>query len=281
MIFLCIHFSSCYISDIGVFFGAFLGPIFLIIIFNTVVYSLVIRVLIKHNLQKNKHKIDKSRLTAFEVVKLMLSICGIMFLFGLTWLFAIFTFVSTNRDAAFALQFIFAFLNATQGFWIFFFFVFLNSEARESWKSLLFPCTKKEEPATSKTDLSSKNKYFTGTKRSTYSTNSSTTGTGTLEYNMKKKKMDSMDFLETPSTTIVEEDESESLPDIIINDEPEKKSYDELMREEEKEKPKETNQSLYLKARVQRHSTKRKKHEFEQVDVDFFDNDNDEDEAFF
>ncbi len=262
-------FYSCFIGDVGVFFGAFLGPILLIIVFNTVIYSLVIRVLVKHNLQKNKHKLNKSSLTALEVIKLILSICGIMFLFGLTWIFAIFTFVSSNRDVAFALQFIFALFNALQGFWIFFFFVLLNAEARESWKELLCPCRiKKEPPPTSKTDLSSKNKYFTGSKpKSSFSTNTSTGGLGTLEYNKTKYDKDNFST-ELYSTVILEEDEpSDVYPDFMETREPEKKTYEELMQEEvEKDKP-------IQKARVQRHSTQRKKHDVEEIELDFFDSD--------
>ena len=151
---------SCFISDIGVFFGAFLGPILLVIVFNTVIYSLVIRVLVKHTIQKKRIDFKKSSFTVLEVIKLILSICGIMFLFGLTWIFAIFTFISPNRDISFALQFVFAFFNAFQGFWICLFFVFLNSEARESWKALIFPCAKKKVLAVSKTNAPSENKYF-------------------------------------------------------------------------------------------------------------------------
>ena len=236
------------------------------------IYSLVIRVLVKHNLQKNKHKIKNSSLTALEVIKLVLSICGIMFLFGLTWIFAIFTFVSSNRDVAFALQFIFALFNALQGFWIFFFFVLLNAEARESWKELLCPCrTKKEPPPTSKTDLSSKYKYFTGSKpKSSYSTNTSTGGLETLEYNKAKYEKDSIStdiMYDVTSTVILEEDE----PSVVSPDfmEPEKKTYEDLMQEEvEKDKQ-------IQRARVQRYSTQRKKHDVEEIELDFFDSDED------
>ena len=254
------------------------------IIFNTVVYVLVIRVLVKHNLQKKKHKIDKS-LSAVEVVKLLLSICGIMILFGLTWIFAIFTFVSSNRDIAFALQFIFAFFNALQGFWIFFFFVLLNAEARQAWKKRFCPCaSKKEAPTTSKTDISSKNKYFTGSKGKSVSTMStSDDGMDTIKNNMysasqRKTSMDHV-IMKNPNVIMEEEEEDEApLPVITITDPqfPEKKPSNELQKEETDKDYHLREDSLNCEARVKRHLTfNERKHEVEVVEIDFFEDDDD------
>ena len=285
-------YFSCFISNVGVFFGGFLGPILLVIIFNTVIYSLVIRVLIKHNLQKNKHKLDKTSLSAVEAFKLVLSICGIMFLFGLTWIFAIFTFVSTNRDAAFALQFIFALFNALQGFWIFFFFVLLNSEARQSWTKLLFPCKQNNEnaPSTSKTDISAKTKYFTASKpRSSVSTDSTVDGMDTLKSNMYKanKRKFSSDLVVTNSTVILEEEEEEEgsgSPDIIFDETVYPQEKNGLKKEDEiqmNDNKKEVD-FMIRKARVQRHSTKiKREHHVEQIELDFFSDDDDDDNDFF
>ena len=249
----------------------------------------MIRVLVKHNLQKNKHKLDKTSMTAFEAFKLVLSICGIMFLFGLTWIFAIFTFVSTNRDAAFSLQFIFALFNALQGFWIFFFFVFLNAEARQSWIKLLFACKNKNKdaPPTSKTGLSSKkNKYYTASKSNTYSSTPSTAsdsgGLGTLEHNMYSKKSKAPGIFlhdDVTSSVIIEEKEEEGSSPDIEEQEPVKKTYQELMEEGEEEKKKHTklekrtSREILAGARLKRKSTKRRGHDVEQIELDFFDDD--------
>ena len=69
---------------------------------------------------------------------MLASYSGIMILFGITWLFAVFTFI-TEPDISFIVQFFFAFFNTFQGFFIFVFFVLLNGESREAWKSLLSP----------------------------------------------------------------------------------------------------------------------------------------------
>ncbi len=224
-------------------------------------------------------------MTAFEAFKLVLSICGIMFLFGLTWVFAIFTFVSTNRDAAFALQFIFALFNALQGFWIFFFFVLLNGEARQSWKKVLFPCKKdKQAPPTSKTDLSSaKNKYYTaGSKSTTYSSNTASTGggLGTLEHNIYSKRIKNKpSFIDDVNSTVILEEENSSSPDIEV--EPVKKTYEELIQEQQQEEEEKAHKKVEKRisrevvagARLKRRSTKRKGHDVEEIELDFYDDD--------
>jgi hypothetical protein len=60
----------------------------------------------------------------------MMSISGVMFLFGITWLLAILAFSTTG-------QILFTIFNTLQGFFIFLFFVVFNKEAVESWKELL------------------------------------------------------------------------------------------------------------------------------------------------
>ncbi|XP_019863597.1 PREDICTED: adhesion G-protein coupled receptor G2-like [Amphimedon queenslandica] len=121
------------------FLVAFLLPIFIILIFNVVIYVLVICVVILHTIGKNK-RMNKSPLTTSDAIKMLLSYFGILILFGLTWLFAVFTFI-TEPNISFIIQFFFAFFNTFQGFFIFFFFVVLSSDSRDAWKSLLCPWT--------------------------------------------------------------------------------------------------------------------------------------------
>ena len=67
--------------------------------------------------------------------RLMISIGGVMFLFGLTWLFAILTFsVEGLRETA---QILFTVFNSFQGFFIFVFVCVLNKEVVESWREVL------------------------------------------------------------------------------------------------------------------------------------------------
>ena len=66
----------------------------------------------------------------------MVSIGGVMSLFGLTWLFAVFTFLSINELKKMFDSF-FVIFNSFQGLFIFFSCIVLNKEIRESWKELL------------------------------------------------------------------------------------------------------------------------------------------------
>ena len=69
------------------------------------------------------------------IIRLLISISGVMSLFGLTWLFAILTFsVPGLRETGSVL---FTVFNSLQGLFIFLFFCVINKEARESWKEFL------------------------------------------------------------------------------------------------------------------------------------------------
>ena len=65
----------------------------------------------------------------------MISISGVMFLFGLTWLFAILTFSAPGLRETF--QALFTVFNSFQGFFIFLFFCVFSKEAREYWREVL------------------------------------------------------------------------------------------------------------------------------------------------
>ena len=125
---------SCFIGETAVFFGAFLGPIIAILLFNVAIFFIVIFVLIRHTMGKISHKGNKvDKKTAFH---LLIGISGVMSLLGLTWLFGAFTIA----DASFAFQLLFTIFNTLQGFFIFFFFCVLNKDAREAWVELLSCC---------------------------------------------------------------------------------------------------------------------------------------------
>ena len=121
------------------FFAAFLLPIFIILIFNVIIYVLVIRVIILHTIGKNK-RMNKSKLTTSDAIKMLISYFGILILFGLAWLFAVLTFI-IEPNIPFIIQLLLAFLNGFEGFFIFFFLVVLSSDSRNAWKSLLCPWT--------------------------------------------------------------------------------------------------------------------------------------------
>ena len=122
---------SCFISDTRVFFGAFLGPILLIVVFNMFIFVTVVVIIFKHKIKK-LGKVEKSK-QIFNAREL-LSIMGIMTLFGLTWIFAAFTI----REASLTFQIIFALCNSFQGFFLFLFFCVFSSEVRQLWFQCFF-----------------------------------------------------------------------------------------------------------------------------------------------
>ena len=111
-------------------FGAYLGPIFAILLFNIVIFVMVVTVLIK---QARKKMGSNDRANRQKVIRIMISIMGLMALFGLTWVFAAFT-VSV---ASTAFQLLFAIFNSLQGFFIFLFFCVFGREGRELWLKVL------------------------------------------------------------------------------------------------------------------------------------------------
>ena len=96
--------------------------------FNIVLFICVIVVLIRHTRGKAARK--NERVNTKTMVRLMISISGVMFLFGLTWLLAILAFSRTG-------QILFIIFNTLQGFFIFLFFIVFNKEAVELWKEFL------------------------------------------------------------------------------------------------------------------------------------------------
>ncbi len=127
---------SCFLKHPGVFFGAFLGPIFAVLLFNLVIFIWVIVILVKHT--RGQVKRSNEHMKPKTALRLLISISGVMFLFGLTWLFAAFTFqIGGNNTVRQVFQSLFTVFASLQGFFIFLFFCVFNKEARESWRELL------------------------------------------------------------------------------------------------------------------------------------------------
>lgn len=126
------HSHSCFIGDVRVFFGAFLGPIFAVLLFNLVMYIIVIVVLIRHSRNKlGKTVTDKQQRRMY--IRLALSLFGVMILFGLTWVIGAFTI----SEASIVFQFLFAIFNSLQGFFIFIFFCVLSPDVRQLWLKVI------------------------------------------------------------------------------------------------------------------------------------------------
>ena len=124
---------SCFIDHTGVLFGVFLGPIFVVLLFNTVVFVLVVRVLIKHSRRINVGSKDAKKYK--NTFKTLIRIFSIMLMFGLSWLFGAFTI----NYASILFSWLFVIFNSLQGFLLFLFFCVIGKDAREEWKSV-FTC---------------------------------------------------------------------------------------------------------------------------------------------
>ena len=147
------------------FFGAFLGPIFAILLFNVVIFVIIITVLIKHSRKKLGREVDKGKHKT--IIRLMCSITGVMSIFGLAWVFGALTVVSRS----FAFQVLFALFNSLQGFMIFLFFCVISKESRELWTQFL--CRGKlagSSAPSSKAGKSHKQSVGTSSRSSTFNT---------------------------------------------------------------------------------------------------------------
>ena len=114
-------------------FGLFLGPLFAVLIFNTVIFVLVIGVLVTHTRRKLKKHTTERKEVIQGTIKAGISIVSVMFMFGLSWLFGA---LSIDR-ASIVFQWLFVIFNTLQGFVLFLFFCVIGKEAREEWKNLL------------------------------------------------------------------------------------------------------------------------------------------------
>ena len=106
-------------------------------LFNAIIFVMIATVLIKHS-QKRFSSKDKAK--PQTVIRLMISLIGVMALFGLMWVFG----ALTIREASTAFQFLFAIFNSLQGFFIFLFFCVFGKDGRELWLQVL--CCRRKIP---------------------------------------------------------------------------------------------------------------------------------------
>ncbi|XP_036355744.1 adhesion G-protein coupled receptor G2-like, partial [Octopus sinensis] len=148
------HAQVCWLSDIP-FYAAFLAPVVTILIFNIIMFVLVILRLIA--MQNNK-------LLQYETRRLrFLGIFGLFLLFGLSWVFAFFAV----GEAAEVFQILFVTFSAFQGTFIFLFYCIYKKDTRD----VICPCICKQKKA--KASKVSKS----------YKSSGSGTGDGTAETN--------------------------------------------------------------------------------------------------
>ena len=128
-----ISLCSCFLSNPIVFWLAFLGPILAIIFVNFVSFITVIVILVKHARGRRSRKTKSVAIKT--VIRMIISLTGIMFLFGISWAFAALTF--NVKEIRIPGQVLFVVFNSLQGFFIFLFLCIFSKEARESWKEVL------------------------------------------------------------------------------------------------------------------------------------------------
>ena len=126
------YYCSCFLSTKGAVWGAFLVPVFIILLFNLVIYVCVIVVILRH--AKRKASLKSEAVEKKNIVRLMLSISGVMFLFGLTWLFAILMNITPVPEISYTFQTLFTVFNSLQGVFIFLFICVISADARNEWK---------------------------------------------------------------------------------------------------------------------------------------------------
>lgn len=172
-----------------------------------VIFIWITSILIRHSKRKAAQKI--SPIKKQTVVRLMVSISGVMFLFGLTWCFAILTFSLPGlREAGSVL---FTIFNSFQGSFIFLFFCVISKEARESWKELL-SCGKYKSKLLHPSYVNKQN-LSTGTtssnvlKTNTMKSNTGTVSSGVDMYSPKSLKSFEGDFSMITESKIFEQSE--------------------------------------------------------------------------
>lgn len=120
---------SCWISNFNVFYGAFIAPMAL-----SLVYNISILVIIINSLRKRKKQaISSKKKDSSGALYLLRVVVCLSMLLGLTWVFGILVVLNDHI----ALQYIFAILNTFQGFLIFILHMARAKDVRDEWTSLV------------------------------------------------------------------------------------------------------------------------------------------------
>ena len=116
------------------FWLAFFGPILAVLLVNSVMFVIVVVIVVRQKQRKLSREKKPVDLKTF--IRPMISLAGIMILFGIAWLFGALTNIDKveihkTNEVLFVIFYFF------QGFFIFVFFCIVNKEVRESWSKLL------------------------------------------------------------------------------------------------------------------------------------------------
>ena len=255
------------------FFGAFFAPIFAILFFNSVIFAVVVYILLLKHVKKNISKIvKKGQGDKKTTLRLLISITGVMFLFGLTWLSG----ALTISDASLVFQIIFVIFNAFQGFFIFFFFCVLSREARELWKETLSCGRYKSKLLHSSHSRSTPSN--SATKKPNNIANNNLLATSTLPKSVTSETTsESLEVLKAKYATL---NGTSDKPAIATSEKTSPEKEEAMKEGSGTEGVEKKDEGGSLKVRVRYHSANNVGliYHVESVEVDFFDSD-DEDQA--
>jgi hypothetical protein len=251
--------------------GAFLVPIFLIMVVNVIFFVWVIVVLARH--AKGTAKRTKQDVSSKQILRIMFSISGVLFLFGLTWGFFILTFSVSGLRETF--QILFTVFNSLQGFFIFVFILF--TEGFAYWKELL-SCNRKHkskstQPSGPVTKSSNTPNILPRQKKNTPEI---------FHLNVKSIEIDSSKKLEltlssdTSSTELDTSSSENQANDVTYPNDQEHNNIGNEQQDLEGEvkKPADTMHNMPLRVRIKRYSTKKyNQHHVEEMKVEFLDED--------
>jgi len=128
-----IHFR-CWLTS-NAFYGAFLAPVSLILIWNIISFVSVTRVMWGSTKPKTLVKSVHG-----DISDRIRRIFSVVVLFGLTWTFAIFAI----NGGGTVFQYLFCIFNSLQGFFIFIFYCALHKELKTFWMRTI-TCRKETE----------------------------------------------------------------------------------------------------------------------------------------
>ena len=111
--------------------GAFLAPILVIVVLNVIIFICIVIVVIRH--ARDKAARTKRPISNKSILRLIISMSGVLFLFGITWVFFVLTFSVAGLRETFQLPF--TVFNSLQGFFVFAFILF--TEGFSYWKTFL------------------------------------------------------------------------------------------------------------------------------------------------
>ena len=129
-------FHSCWLPRL-VFYVAFLFPLIVILIANSISFCMVIHQLRMVTLNKTITRTDTHQSTAAQ---LRGAVC-VLVLLGLTWVFAFLAIGGANV----AFSYLFIVCNTLQGSFIFVFYCLLKKEVQNAWTAMVVAPAKRED----------------------------------------------------------------------------------------------------------------------------------------